>query len=162
MSERLNLIRNMIDGVKDQEPEGSKIPVSGMELTPDEALAMNIGIRNEIALNMVKDGVPTDRRELRLLNEILSSNDTTILGAKRAGIEEGQANNDARAVELLGEIFDKIGNDNPHESNDVIEGEVIDSLPEDFHLDVIQEDGEMGVGVSDDDFESFSSRHLKK
>ena len=77
--------------------------------SPEAVIETTQRVRLGITKSILKDGIPTDRRDVRLLNEILRDMDTNALTAKKLDVEEKAVNEASVVAKNVTDILAAVG-----------------------------------------------------
>lgn len=120
----------------------------------DELELINLSkqVRGDIVKELVKDGVPTSSRDIRVLNEVLNSMDAQInsLAATRLKLKDVEDNTESRLV--VREMLEAIRTKKENLNNNNREIYVPDSV---IPTDIVT--GELDVGKQELDISEFKS-----
>lgn len=124
----------------------------------DDVIDFNIKLRHDVAVELTTDSdgkqrIPKDTETLNALRGFLKDNDSSVFTKRRLNVDEVNAENDARAAELLETMIGKAGLKRPEEATgrgpdldraklpefDITE-EVTSSVGNDVDLDQIEAD----------------------
>jgi len=74
---------------------------------PDEhrLIQKTLSIREKIVDEMVKDGVPTNSRDIRVLNEVLNSIDALVLGKADRRLKREENNSKSEMIEFVSSLL---------------------------------------------------------
>ena len=74
---------------------------------PEEMRILNktLRIREEVVDELVKDGVPTNSRDIRVLNEVLNAMDANVLGRVDRRLKKQEEENNGRVTEMVKELL---------------------------------------------------------
>lgn len=114
----------------------------------DEVLAKTQRMRMAILDSMIKDGVPDNNRDRRVLLELANGADTTALALKRMDQDKKQGAEDNAVALMTAAILKGAAATNPFLKTDSVVRHELTSLPEGM-VDVGNiVDGELDIGLS--------------
>ncbi len=76
---------------------------------PEDVIETTQNLRLALVQKMIQEGLPTDRREIRMLAEILRDTDTNALTAKKLNNEEKAINQASAVAKNIADIANAVG-----------------------------------------------------
>ncbi len=132
-------------------------------MTDDEVIAYTQKIRTSLIATLTPDGkLPSDPKEQQVLLAALSDMDRAAISNKRLKSDDRNADTAKFATQLIGKMFDALGNSNPFIKEVSPEHMQAQALPE--HPPVLLENvkeapGELEVGVQTLDYNTFMNEN---
>lgn len=119
----------------------------------------NQQLRQRLIDDAMKDGVPKDIEERKFIASLLNSSDHTAVSLKRIKADEEKANNTAQ---MTTEVISAVLRQMHGRTTAVPGGGAIPVIDEPLVENVTIADGELEIGVSTNDYNTFIQPHLKK
>lgn len=132
--------------------ETNPVPVNH-STSPEDVIKTTQQLRLKVTEKMLENGIPTDRREIRLLNEILRDMDTNALTTKKLDVEEQAVNQASVVAKNMADILSAVG----HGKNPFMAPKDVREIPtDDSRLPQIAPvPGQMGQGVDVLEYSEF-------
>lgn len=128
------------------------------ELEDDKILENSQKIRNELVKSIIKDGMPTDKDDKYILLGALKDMDKQVIDKKKVAIEDKNANVAGVIAEAVSKISQLVDGGDPFKRPG--SGQ-IPSLDNTLIPEYSPVDGEMEVGITNDNYDNFMSHNGK-
>lgn len=89
--------------------QDDKVVQINRSTAPEDVIETTQNLRLALVQQMIKEGLPTDRREIRMLAEILRDTDTNALTAKKLNNEEKAINQASAVAKNIADIAAAVG-----------------------------------------------------
>lgn len=132
-------------------------PIVIEKIQDDMAIDFAQSMRKEMVTQLMQTGLPVDNNDRNTILRALEGMTSTALSNKRLKTDKEISSEQAKAKAILGEVFKMVGNKNPFVAENTQDRklEIPDRLVDDF----TPVPGEMDIGVSPENFESFADKY---